>query len=98
MKKGGIYLAHVTNPKALAKLEFYLVIIKRIPGRKSLVYKIDDKKKGIRLSNEYIALVKEQGKANWGWFFIDNGKVVSELPNINKVLDSIRSTFSKRFL
>lgn len=92
--KRGIYLVGVTINHALGKFDYYLAVIKKTNAER-IIYKIQEHTNGTRISKDYVALVESYGETNWGWFNINAGKIQHELPRINIIIDSLKSTNSK---
>lgn len=89
-ENGDIRIINIVVSKPLGKFKTMIAIVKKMNNGNELIYQIDNKRNVIRFSRDYIAIVSEYGKVNWGWFFIKDGKIVNRLPGIDKILDSIK--------
>jgi hypothetical protein len=87
----------VTKQKALGKMDIFHVI-----GKDSLfptiAFKIVDDKNGTRISKDYLAFTKAFGEKNWGWFQIKNGKPSDTLPNLYRIMDSLKACMESNIL
>ncbi len=60
-------------------------------------YKLSyEKRLGIRFSKKYIAFTQDYGNTNWGWFNLENGRKIPDLPGIDVVLDSLKFRYSDK--
>lgn len=48
---------------------------------------------GVRFSKDYVAFNKNFGVTNWGWFYVENGQLNTDLPDIDIVLDSLSKKY-----
>ena len=64
-----ILLIGVQINHALGKFEYYPAVVKR-HGKTEIIYKIEMQGYGGRISKDYIAMVRQYGETNWGWFKI----------------------------
>lgn len=84
-EKRKCFLLLATDSYGLGHIDFYFVVSKQISKNKSISYKILNAN---RVSNQYIALVKEN--KGIGWFAFKDGKMLSELPFTQHLLDSLK--------
>lgn len=90
----GLYIVQIIHERALGNFSIKYCIIKNI-NNKITAYEVDSKE-STRISKDFIALVSSYGKTNWGWFYINNGKLSNKLPGISEILDSLESQKIKK--
>jgi hypothetical protein len=83
-------LIGVFTTKAFGKSENPAFIIKDSNNKRRVIYCIDKEKESLRISSEYIALVKGNEESSWGWFYMNDGIMVNKLPGMDQILDSIK--------
>jgi len=96
VKDRGIFVVGVSVPRLLDNFDYYTAIIKSTIGKKDVIYKVDNKKSGVRISKDYFAIVSIP-KSNWGWFYIKEGKIENKLPNIGALKDSLKKQFPENY-
>ncbi len=47
----------------------------------------------LRSSKDYIAFSKDFGAFNWGWFYVENGRLQDSLPGLDIALDSLSENY-----
>lgn len=91
-----ITLVRLITDRAFGKFEMDYALVKKGMNGETTCYKLNyEKGHGFRVSNEYFAFVKSFGETNWGWFQIEKGKIKNELANTNKIVDSLKATYSE---
>ena|ERR1700744_430805 len=93
----GIFLLNLIHDYSFGRMSTNYAVAKRNKDGRLILYRLD--KTGEiegRVSNQYIAFVNPVETLNWGWFEIQNGKVADELPGMNLILDSLRTSSSKQ--
>jgi len=93
----GLYIVQIIHEGTFGRFSIDHCIIKDNNG-KLTAYEMDSQEYK-RISKDFVALVSTQDKPNWGWFYVNNGKISTELPGISVILDSldaknIKSDFS----
>ena len=89
-------LYSVTVTKALGKMDIDFVIARDMPfPRKGI--RIINGKNGLRVSNEFVAIVEPYGIQNWGWFLVRKGKIDANLPHIDTLVDSLQTVYGKSY-
>jgi hypothetical protein len=86
----GLYLVGVTINKALGKFDYGYSIIKRKYNSDDLVYTLIDNSNWPRVSKDYISLTKIYTESKWGWFCLRDGKIMNNLPHMDKIIDSLK--------
>ncbi|WP_461791790.1 hypothetical protein [Pedobacter sp.] len=90
----GLYIVQIIHKGHLGNFSIHYCIIKNNKG-KITAYEIGNKG-SIRISKDFVALVSSYGKADWGWFYVENGKLSNKLPGISKILDRLESQRIKK--
>jgi len=86
-----LYLVNTITNRSAGDFTSRIVLIKASKGKNDLFYEFEaDAQLGVRVSKEFVAFVKEKGKANWGWFFIENGRIKDSIPGGSRIIDSLK--------
>jgi hypothetical protein len=89
----GLYIVNIITNGTFGRFSMNLAVIKKVNGLNQVAYELPEPRDcGSRVSKDYIAYVNSSGVADWGWFNIKNGKILKELPNIDHILDSLKSS------
>lgn len=89
--KRGIYFVNIITYRAFGRFSTNYAIIKKNHQASDIIYLINTKKKiKLRASKDFISTVNFADNI-WGWFYKKDGVLIDTLPNINNILDSIKS-------
>lgn len=91
----GVSLIRVKINYPLAEFDSYCYIVAKVKNSDDLSYKIEINHPDISVN--YISETKIPPESQWGWFFINKGKFIESLPNIDKILDSLKKTNPKPY-
>jgi len=92
----GIFLLNLIHNYTFGRFSTNYAVIKDRGAKGKILYVLDNpRRQEGRVSSRYISYVKPNGKVNWGWFRIENGNLVDNIPGMDKILDSIRSASPK---
>ena len=70
---------------------------KKRVASEDIVYVIDKSSEDVwRLSKGYFSSIKLSNDEGWGWFYIKEGKLMSELPEIKSIIDSLEPDTSNK--
>jgi len=87
----GIYLVNLIKNKAFGRFTMTYGVIKENKSGENIFYKINkSKKQSITTSAYYVAIVK-RSESKWGWFYFENGMLQSNLPEMSRIRDSLKS-------
>jgi hypothetical protein len=87
---------NVSVRKPLGKMESYFVVTTDTPFPKK-GFRIVEDKNGVRISNDFLAIVKPFGKKNWGWFRVNNGKINNTLSHVDRLVDSLQAAYGNGY-
>jgi hypothetical protein len=96
----GLYILRVIRNGALGHFTSRLAFEKQTgqTQKATLCYEVNEKS-FFRVSKDYISFVDtKMGERNWGWFELQNGKVVEPLSNAGKIEDSLKKANKDYFI
>jgi hypothetical protein len=91
-----IEIVNLIDEGAMGHFSVHPAVIKRVNGSVELIYELErGGNQWIRLSKDYVALVRSNAALNQGWFLIKNGTITDRLPGMESFLDSLKANRPK---
>jgi len=85
-------IVNLIDEGAMGHFTVHPAVVKQVKGSTALIYELTRGGDGwTRLSKDYVAFVRPNTIFSQGWFLIKNGVVADQLPEMERLLDSLKT-------